>query len=45
MSHVLFQLDDLEFPLQEMHWIDVRSEGEYAAGHIPGAVNIPILNN
>ena len=24
---------------------DVRSEGEYAEGHIPGAVNIPILNN
>lgn len=25
--------------------IDVRSEGEYAAGHIPGAINIPLLNN
>lgn len=25
--------------------IDVRSEGEYAAGHIPGAINIPILTN
>ncbi len=25
--------------------IDVRSEGEFAAGHIRGAVNIPILNN
>jgi len=25
--------------------IDVRSEGEYEAGHIPGVVNIPILNN
>jgi rhodanese-related sulfurtransferase len=22
--------------------VDVRSQGEYAAGHIPGAVNIPI---
>lgn len=45
MSHVLFQLEDLEFPLQELQWIDVRSEGEFEAGHIPGAVNIPILNN
>lgn len=25
--------------------IDVRSEGEYDEGHIPGAINIPILNN
>ena len=25
--------------------IDVRSEGEYEEGHIPGAINIPILNN
>lgn len=25
--------------------IDARSEGEYAQSHIPGAVNIPILNN
>jgi tRNA 2-selenouridine synthase len=25
--------------------MDVRSEGEYAAGHILGAANIPLLNN
>src|SRR5262245_1322578 len=25
--------------------VDVRSEGEYNIGHIPGAINIPILNN
>lgn len=25
--------------------VDVRSEGEHAEGHIPGATNIPILNN
>lgn len=25
--------------------VDVRSEGEYAEGHIQGAVNLPILNN
>ena len=27
---------------QRYQWIDVRSPGEYAAGHIPGAVNIPM---
>lgn len=25
--------------------IDVRSEGEYLHGHIPGAINLPLLNN
>ncbi|HQV01559.1 MAG TPA: rhodanese-like domain-containing protein, partial [Bacteroidia bacterium] len=25
--------------------IDVRSENEYLQGHIPGAINLPILNN
>lgn len=25
--------------------IDVRSEGEFVRGHIPGAVNIPLFNN
>lgn len=26
-------------------YIDVRSEGEFAESHIPGAVNIPLFNN
>jgi phage shock protein E len=25
----------------EVHWIDVRSESEFAAGHVEGAINIP----
>ncbi|GIV36573.1 MAG: tRNA 2-selenouridine synthase [Cyclobacteriaceae bacterium] len=29
----------------ELPVADVRSEGEYLAGHIPHAVNIPLLNN
>lgn len=29
----------------ELPVIDVRSEGEYESGHIPGGVNIPLLNN
>ncbi len=30
---------------QQMPVIDVRSPGEFAQGHIPGAVNIPLFNN
>jgi rhodanese-related sulfurtransferase len=26
----------------QFQWIDVRSPGEFSAGHIPGAVNIPM---
>jgi len=29
----------------ELPVIDVRSEGEFATGHIPGVTNIPLLNN
>lgn len=29
----------------ELPVVDVRSEGEYAEGHIPAAHNIPVLNN
>lgn len=29
----------------ELPVVDVRSEKEFADGHIPGAVNLPILNN
>lgn len=25
--------------------VDVRSEGEYAQGHIPGSINVPLLTN
>lgn len=25
--------------------VDVRSEGEFAAGHIPGAISLPLFNN
>lgn len=26
-------------------WIDVRSESEFARAHIPGAINLPLLND
>ena len=28
--------------LHSAQWVDVRSASEYAAGHVPGAVNIPL---
>ena len=30
---------------RELPAVDVRSEGEFEAGHIRSAINIPILNN
>jgi len=30
---------------KEIPLIDVRSEGEYAQGHIPGAISLPLFNN
>ena len=45
MSHTLFRLEDNELPFSELNWIDVRSEGEFEAGHVIDAINIPILNN
>ena len=27
---------------EALHILDVRSEGEFGAGHVPGAVNIPV---
>lgn len=38
-------LDDFLTLRHELPSVDVRSEGEYAEGHIPGVVNIPLLNN
>jgi tRNA 2-selenouridine synthase len=41
-----------DYPFQELlpllntiPWFDARSENEYIQGHIPGAINLPILNN
>ena len=45
MSHTLFPLEDNELPFSDLNWIDVRSEGEFEAGHVIGAINVPILNN
>jgi tRNA 2-selenouridine synthase len=38
-------IDDFLKLRAQLPIIDVRSEGEYQQGHIPAALNIPILNN
>lgn len=38
-------LDDFLKLRHQLPSVDVRSEGEYAEGHIRGVANIPILNN
>ena len=30
---------------QQIPIVDARSEGEFAQSHVPGAVNMPILND
>jgi tRNA 2-selenouridine synthase len=42
---VLLNLPDFLKLRRELPTIDVRSEGEFQQGHIPSALNIPILNN
>jgi tRNA 2-selenouridine synthase len=38
-------IDDFLKLRAQLPLVDVRSEGEFQQGHIPGALNIPILNN
>jgi tRNA 2-selenouridine synthase len=38
-------IDDFLKLRDQLPMVDVRSQGEYADGHIPRAFNIPILNN
>jgi tRNA 2-selenouridine synthase len=38
-------IDDYLTLRHELPSADVRSEGEFAEGHIPGVINIPLLNN
>jgi tRNA 2-selenouridine synthase len=42
---VILEIDDFLKLRQTLATVDVRSENEYADGHMRGAVNIPILNN
>lgn len=42
---MITQLETEEFLIRQETLIDVRSPGEFLEGHIPGAVNLPILND
>lgn len=42
---VLLEINDFFSLRRQLPVVDVRSEGEYKAGHIAGAHNIPLLNN
>ncbi|MBL7842826.1 MAG: tRNA 2-selenouridine(34) synthase MnmH [Cyclobacteriaceae bacterium] len=42
---MIITLDEFLKLRQELPAVDVRSEGEFAEGHIPGVINIPLLNN
>lgn len=42
--HSVISLDDA-LKLGNIVYVDMRSPGEYAQGHIPGAVNIPLFSN
>ncbi len=45
MPEVTLTLDLFWTLRQQLPVVDARSEGEFEQSHIPGAVNIPILNN
>jgi tRNA 2-selenouridine synthase len=42
---MIISLDEFLKLRHELPAIDVRSEGEYAEGHVPSVINIPLLNN
>lgn len=44
-NKMIIGLDDFFYARQKLPLIDVRSEGEFEMGHIPAAINIPLLNN
>lgn len=42
---MIISLDEFLKLRHELPAVDVRSEGEFTEGHIPGVINIPLLNN
>lgn len=42
---VIVQTEELLNLYSSLPILDVRSEGEFAKGHIPGAINMPLFNN
>jgi len=45
MSETLITLSDFFELRKTLPILDARSEGEFAQSHIPGAINLPILND
>ncbi|TDK46616.1 tRNA 2-selenouridine(34) synthase MnmH [Algoriphagus formosus] len=45
MSETLITLSDFFELRKSLPILDARSEGEFAQSHIPGAINLPILND
>jgi tRNA 2-selenouridine synthase len=45
MAEVSLTLENFWTLREQLPLVDARSEGEFAQSHIPGAINIPILNN
>lgn len=45
LRFVVIGIEDFLVLRKQLPTVDVRSEGEFQQGHIPAAVNIPILNN
>lgn len=45
MAEVTLTLENFWALRERLPLVDARSEGEFAQSHIPGAINIPILNN
>jgi tRNA 2-selenouridine synthase len=43
--HVIITVPEFLALRKTLPVVDARSEGEFMDGHIPGAINIPILNN
>lgn len=45
MAEVTLTLENFWTLREKLPLVDARSEGEFAQSHIPGAINMPILNN
>lgn len=45
MKEILIELDRFLELRKSMPILDARSQGEFQQGHIPGAINLPILTN
>lgn len=45
MTPSIIHIEDALKNREKYIWIDARSESEFLKGHLPGAVNVPLLNN